>query len=259
VIKLGNKKAEIPQTIGVHEGDNLSPVLFLFLISAFAEALESEWTKKGIIQVEFSRVSSEDFGNSTGQLLGHELSKMGFADGVIFKVLQILYLDDGAFVFASREDMIRGVTLINSLFKSFGLEMHIGKNNKASKTECIFFPPPRFFDQPSIQNTPNAPPMLESVSTPNTAPSNETQSDTTPDIVIGKSPIGAIVEKQKTKERRKKKVLYKQSAKDLREDFYTIKLQKQEELKLMMAMLNSQNTSSTLDPTYHTTWRMTTT
>jgi hypothetical protein len=38
VIKLGNKKAEIPQTIGVLQGDNLSPVLFL-LMSAFAEAL----------------------------------------------------------------------------------------------------------------------------------------------------------------------------------------------------------------------------
>ena len=61
--------------------------------------------------------------------------------------------------------------------------------------------------------------MLESTSTPDTAPTDETQSDTTPDIVIGKSPIGAIVEKQKSKERRKKKVLFNQSAKELREDF----------------------------------------
>ena len=97
--------------------------------------------QKGIQQAEFSRVSFEDLEDSKGQLLGHELSKMGFADGVIFKVLQILYLDDGAFVFASREEMIQGVTLINSLFKSFGLEMHIGKNNKASKTKCIYSPP----------------------------------------------------------------------------------------------------------------------
>ena len=111
---------------------------------SFAEALESEWIKTGIQQAEFLRVSFEDLEDSKGQLLGHEISKMGFADGVIFKVLQILYLDDGAFIFSSREDLIKGVTLINSLFKSFGLEMHIGKNNKASKTECIFFPPQDF-------------------------------------------------------------------------------------------------------------------
>ena len=63
--------------------------------------------------------------------------------------------------------------------------------------------------------------MLESTSTstPNTAQTDETQSDTTPDIVIGESPVGAIVEKQKSKERRKKKVLFKQSTKELREDF----------------------------------------
>ena len=83
---------------------------------------------------------------------------MGFKDGVIFKVMQILYLDDGAFVFSSREDLITGVTLINSLFKKFGLEMHIGRNNKSSKTECIFFPPPGFFNQPTIHNSNNAPP-----------------------------------------------------------------------------------------------------
>mgnify|MGYP001006961942 CR=1 FL=1 len=113
----------------------LIPVLFLFLMSAFAEALESKWIENHIQQAEFLRVTNNDFGNSMGQLLGHELSKMGFADGVIFKVLQILYLDDGTFVFASREDMIQGVTLINSLFKSFRFEMHIGKNNKPLKTE----------------------------------------------------------------------------------------------------------------------------
>ena len=40
LIKIGKEEAEIPQTIGVRQGDNLSPVLFLFLMSTFAEALE---------------------------------------------------------------------------------------------------------------------------------------------------------------------------------------------------------------------------
>ena len=55
--------------------------------------------------------------------------------------MQILYLDDGAFIFESRVDLVKGVTLINSPFNKFGLEMHIARNEKASKTECIVSPP----------------------------------------------------------------------------------------------------------------------
>ena len=96
------------------------------------------------MKAKFSRVSLVNCINQSGQVLGHKL-KMGFAHREIFEIMQILYLDDGAFVFNSRKDLIKGVNLINSLFKKFGLEMHIGKNNKASKTECIFFPPSRVF------------------------------------------------------------------------------------------------------------------
>ena len=59
----------------------------------------------------------------------------------MFKIMQILYLNNGAFIFESRVDLIKGVNLINSLFKNIGLEMHIGRDEKASKTECIMFPP----------------------------------------------------------------------------------------------------------------------
>ena len=41
--------------------------------------------------------------------------------------------------------MEKGVELIFSHFTKFGLEMHIGRGGKSSKTECIFFPPPGFF------------------------------------------------------------------------------------------------------------------
>ena len=66
---------------------------------------------------------------------------MGFANGVIFNILQILYIDDGAFIFDSRGELIKGVTLINNLLKFFGLEIHVGRDRKKSKTECIFYPP----------------------------------------------------------------------------------------------------------------------
>ena len=42
--------------------------------------------------------------------------------------------------------------MINSQFKKFEMEMHVGKIGKASKTKCIFFPPPGFFNQELLQN-----------------------------------------------------------------------------------------------------------
>jgi len=53
VLKIGNEIAYIDQTIGVRQGDPMSPVLFLFLMTAFAETLDSEWDKANIPRAEF--------------------------------------------------------------------------------------------------------------------------------------------------------------------------------------------------------------
>ena len=45
-MKFGKEEAHILQTIGVRQEDNMSPVLFLVLITAFAERLEEEREKK---------------------------------------------------------------------------------------------------------------------------------------------------------------------------------------------------------------------
>ncbi len=61
------------------------------------------------------------------------------------KILQCLYVDDGAFIFASHTDSKKGLTLIHKHFEQLGLEMHIGWGENPSKTECVFFPlPPGF-------------------------------------------------------------------------------------------------------------------
>ena len=50
----------------------------------------------------------------------------------------MLYVDDGAFVFESSNDTEKGTTLLTDHFARFGLEMHIGTEEKSSKTECVF-------------------------------------------------------------------------------------------------------------------------
>ena len=63
VVKVRKEERKIPQTLGVKQGDNLSPVLFLFVISAFTEALENEWRKNGMHYAEFARVSHDNLDN----------------------------------------------------------------------------------------------------------------------------------------------------------------------------------------------------
>ena len=59
IIKVGSEKREIAQTVGVRQGDNLSPVIFLFMMSAFAEALENKWKELGAPQAEFVRLEQD--------------------------------------------------------------------------------------------------------------------------------------------------------------------------------------------------------
>jgi len=47
-LKSKKEKVEIPQTVGVRQGDNMAPVLFLFLMTAFSETLEIVWREQDI-------------------------------------------------------------------------------------------------------------------------------------------------------------------------------------------------------------------
>jgi hypothetical protein len=43
ILKIEKEVVELTQSVGVWQGDNMAPVLFLFLMSAFAETLKNEW------------------------------------------------------------------------------------------------------------------------------------------------------------------------------------------------------------------------
>ncbi|KAL7518281.1 hypothetical protein ACHAWF_000181, partial [Thalassiosira exigua] len=89
VLKIGKEKAEIGQGVGVRQGDNLSPVIFLFLMTAFAETLEEEWSAAGLPRTSLKRVTMDDLeGFEKGQLTGH--SRGSLNSGGTFDVTQIL-------------------------------------------------------------------------------------------------------------------------------------------------------------------------
>ena len=73
-----------------------------------------------------------------------------FSQRNLLTLFFVLYVDDGAFPFENCLQLELGLSLIHNHFIKFGLEMHIGHGNKASKTECNFLPPPVYFHQKEI-------------------------------------------------------------------------------------------------------------
>jgi len=121
-------------------------------MSAFAETLEVAWKEAGIDVCIVRSVTGTRLTAGNGKIQGHSPKEYLARDLTAVEIFQCLYVDDGAFIFSSRDNLIRGISLIHHHFARLGLKMHIGCGTTPSKTECVFFPPPRFF---SSMLTPN--------------------------------------------------------------------------------------------------------
>jgi len=162
VIKIGKNKIEISQSVGVRQGDNMAPVLFLFLMAAVSDLIDQAWEREGIEKVEFMRPSNEDF--PTGQIHRHNMKKNKVTGEIIvndqhvsFHVNTTIYVDDAAVPFTSRKQLMKGLPIVQSIFSKLGMEVHVGKEEevtdentgesktvltKKSKTEVVWFPAP---------------------------------------------------------------------------------------------------------------------
>jgi hypothetical protein len=69
VLKIEKEVCEILQSVGVQQGDNMAPVLFLYLMSAAAETLELEWKKAGIKVLTVAHSPDEEI--NSGCVRGH--------------------------------------------------------------------------------------------------------------------------------------------------------------------------------------------
>ena len=142
LLRVGKEKVEIEATVGVIQGNNLGPILFIYLIQAVATTLDKEMRKANIKQTDFRSYKRRKDG-----MFQHNpsLSKATNVknEGTEFKFDRSFYVDDAAFIFLSREDIERGGKLIQSHFRKFGLTVHAGNKTKKdgkSKTEAMFIP-----------------------------------------------------------------------------------------------------------------------
>jgi hypothetical protein len=122
------------------------PGAFFFLMSAFAETLKVEWKNAGIIVCTVQSTIGEKLASGKEKLCDHLPKDYLLRTLTAAETLQCLYIDDGAFIFASWADLTRVLELVYKHFGRLGLEMHIGGGTSPSKMECVFFPPPGFFD-----------------------------------------------------------------------------------------------------------------
>ena len=140
------------QTVGVIQGDCMVPVLFLYMVMAFVETLETEWIKADLKMINLRQHTHSP--RVFGKLIGHK--KNNLEQGTLIALFCVLYVDDGAFAFEDRDQLTRSLNLIYQHFTRFGLEIHIGKGKKASMTECVFFPPPVFLRRKLNLSTKNS-------------------------------------------------------------------------------------------------------
>ena len=78
--------------VGVRQGDNMAPVLFLFLMNAFAESLEAIWESKGLDKVGVVHASDDDFENGIGNIRRHKKRQFQSSKLEELTVFQCLYV-----------------------------------------------------------------------------------------------------------------------------------------------------------------------
>jgi hypothetical protein len=134
---IGKEEHDIPYTVGVQQGDNMAPILFLFVMQAFSETLEDKWEKEWGLTKPTYRFHRSKKAREHGRLLAQDCK----AKGTFFEILYLLYVDDGTFLFDSREALEKGANRIYQHFARFGLKMHIGHEGGKSKTEAMYISP----------------------------------------------------------------------------------------------------------------------
>jgi hypothetical protein len=115
----------------------MATILFILLMQAMAKTLAPLWEQAGIATPKFH------FHKEMKSLYGKMKGQNYKTKGTIFYLFLSLYVDNGSFMFESREDMIKGSAILVHHMRRFGLQMHIGRDGGKSKTEALFIPAPR--------------------------------------------------------------------------------------------------------------------
>jgi hypothetical protein len=137
-MKVGSKTESFGSTCGVKQGDNLGPMLFIFVIQAASMTLDKKWTFQ---KPDFCCRPFPTTGKLQGSLTGMNRHNKQGCDCSQWKSCCV---DDAAFLLLDRSDVLEALKLIVSHFQRFGLTVHAEVRNteESSKTEAMHFPAP---------------------------------------------------------------------------------------------------------------------
>ena len=140
----GVDEVEFASGIGVLQGAAASPVLFLFMISAWFETCN--WPEDAIVlRTESDPTAPGARHSDAKRRLNTLLIGKGVRDkGKSFRVLDFLYADDAAIISLRRAGLAATITALVAHGKRWGLEVHTATSRGgSSKTEFIVVPPHR--------------------------------------------------------------------------------------------------------------------
>jgi hypothetical protein len=127
-------------TCGVKQGNNLGPVIFIFMIQAVPTMLYKKWDFKTPdfqwhgMKVDRSHKWNPNLGKDTNTA----------TEWTPFSFWKSYCIDNAAFIFLKRENIERASKLIMSHFTCFGLTVHSEdkRTNEPSKMEAMHIPLP---------------------------------------------------------------------------------------------------------------------
>ena len=133
-IQKGEEESLLEYLIGVHQGDNLAPLLFVLVYQATMESLDA--TRGDLLApLPFRFFPDTKQGKPRGRLAGQRP-----ATGIDFEFGRSIYMDDKALLSDSHQNSVESSSLLKAHLLRFGLTMHTGTPEKRSKTEAMHFP-----------------------------------------------------------------------------------------------------------------------
>jgi len=130
-VAIGEDDVCFNSTTGVKQGCTMAPLLFAIYFQAANEVLT---TTCSLLPTLVFR-TAKDF-----VFTGRKINQCESAIDFTFE--KSLYADDKTKLSDSRENLLKSLQLIFTVFRQFGLVCHVGRNGSKSKTEAMYFPAP---------------------------------------------------------------------------------------------------------------------
>jgi len=120
-LKTGKSTCEIDYNSGIQQGDNMAPILFLYIMQAAIESLHAKLTcdKLEFFYFPDQKSSTCQYGRLTLQ------PKPKTTKGNALQINDLLDVDDGTFLLSTPTEMKEVMPTIHDHFAKFRLQMHM--------------------------------------------------------------------------------------------------------------------------------------